>query len=375
MIMTSINSIAPISIKLSKTSGERVNGDSNIAGVENPTNLIYSEKRSAELKEWIRNKEFANIILNRSIAETPKKYIVYPLGYIAITFVATLPLTTIPIHDIFENPECFYEQPLVVLHLTCILATTFLLNSSFWMNFAWMRTWKNVALISLVGLVLDITCYFLGYLIWTLILGFRYPIPLNAHVFWYIIITSQLIALYYLFPKELRKDAEFGARLKRMIAATCWHVYGFTSVHTMLGGLLLAYKNEYQWILILFMPWVRELCFWIMMKLSSKASSGDLTSTSLTCSFTFSVWHAVFQAYIIGSAATPTATFVLLVEETVLGIYMVLKIAWIHKRIRWIYSPSYFYFDLYGIFLWSKWRQNWQRSERLLRISGSRKLQ
>ena len=326
--MASINSIAPISIEPSKELREIENDNSK----NEPANLINEEKNSAELKEWNRREEFANIILNRSAADVPMKFILYPLGYIAITFVATLPLTTIPIHDIFETPESFYEYPLQVLHLPCVLAADFLLNASVWMNVSLIRTWRNVALISTVGLVADITCYSLGYAIWTLVLGFRYPIPLNAHLYWYIIITSQLIALYCIFPYYLRKNVEFGARLKNLMIAIVWHSFGFTSVHAMLGGLLLAYKNEYQWIIIIFVPWVREVCLWIMMMFTSKASCGDVTSTNLTCSFTFSVWHAVFQSYIMGSAATSESNAVLLAEESILGIYLVLKIAWIHKN-------------------------------------------
>ena len=330
--MTTVHFIPSNQINFSRKLTEIESGDLNITREYDPTNLIHREKLLAELKEWNRRKEFSDIILNKSAEDVPLKYIVYPFGYIAITLVVTLPLTTIPIHDIFENPEFFYEYPLQYIHTPIVLAAAFLLNGSVWINISSVRKWQNVALISAVGLVAEVSCYSLGYSIWTMILGLRYPIPFNAHLYWYIILTSQLVTMYFVFPKDLRENSEFVARLKNTMVGICWHIYGFTSLHVVLGALLLAYKNGFQWIIMIFIPWVREVSLWVMLRFTSKASSGDLTSTKLTCGFTFSVWHAVFQSYIIGATATSESLAVLLVEECMPGIWFVLKIIWINKK-------------------------------------------
>ena len=66
----------------------------------------------------------------------------------------------------------------------------YVLNCSAWMNITWIRKWKYVSFITIVGLMADIICYSIGYSISTFVLNFRYPIPVNGYLYWYIILTS-----------------------------------------------------------------------------------------------------------------------------------------------------------------------------------------
>ena len=256
----------------------------------------------------------------------------HTFGFIVFTVGMTLPITAIPIQDIIKNPECFYEAPLQILHMPSITAAAFILNCSHWMNISWIKKWRHFVVISAVGLSGELICYSSGYAIWTFVLDLRYPIPFACYLYWYAIIMSQFITLYCLFPTDWRRVDAFGVRLRNMMAAIFWQVNGFTSVHAMLAALLLAFKHEYQWVIAIFLPLAREVSLWIMLKFARKASSGDLISTEITCGFTFSIWHALFHSYIVGSATTTESTMIVLAEESIIGIYMVVEIIWIHLK-------------------------------------------
>ena len=320
--MTKIYTTNPSHFNLSATSRSAEHGSSNNDTEASSIQLIYKQKLSAELSEKKRREAFTDIILNRSIGSVPKKYILHTFGYIVITIAMTLPITAIPIQDIIKNPECFYEAPLQFLHLPSILSAAFILNCSHWMNISWIKKWRHFVVISAVGLAGELICYSSGYAIWTFVLDLRYPIPFACYLYWNAIVMSQFITLYCLFPTDWRRVDAFGVRLRNMMAAIFWQVNGFTCVHAMLAALLLAFKHKYQWVIAIFLPWAREVCLWIMLKFARKASSGDLISTEITCGFTFSIWHALFHSYIVGSAATTESTMIVLVEESIIGIYV-----------------------------------------------------
>ena len=297
-----------------------------------PTIAIESERRKAELQATKRMKIFTDIILGVHGENLSLKNMFYPFCYLIITLTLTLPVSAIPFHNLIENPQYFYEQPLQLIHFPVMITAAYLFYCSTWMNIGYIIAWKHFFFISIGGVVTHCICYFFGYLIWTPILQYQIPIPFNNYLFWYIIMISLFTLLYHSFPKGWRRDDAFRTRLRYFMFALIWQMMVIPFLQGILGIVLLMFKDRYQWIFAIFLPLVGDMILWIQLKLAKKACNGDMVAMDINCQYTVETWQSVLMSYVLASIATWTSSIIVMTKEFFHCIYLILKIIWVNKK-------------------------------------------
>ena len=333
--MTTIHVITPVSDFSERHVESPQENISTEINTDSSTIILESERRRAERRESTRKEKFTNILLGRSVNKISLKYIFLEFGYLLVALISIVPFTLVPAHNLVQNPEYFYEIPLQFSHIPLILSAAFILNCSTWMNVTYVKTWINLFLMTVSGLIAEFICYATGHIVWTYVLNYQHPVPLNNYMYWYIIIGCIFNTLYFLFPKQMRSHGTFEKRLRYTILALMWQIQGVTFIHAVLAAVLLEFQSNYQWVIAIFLPLVPELCSWVILKIAKKASNGDMDTTEMTCSFSIKAWQALFQSYIIGSIATNATASIIVAYEFILSMYIILKIIWLNKKRPW----------------------------------------
>ena len=79
------------------------------------TNVSYeSERITHELKVFERKELFTRLISNDSVTFSWNEFLLYTFGIVFIALLSTFPLNLIPLHDVVQSPEYWYEVLLVV---------------------------------------------------------------------------------------------------------------------------------------------------------------------------------------------------------------------------------------------------------------------
>ena len=101
-------------------------------------------------------------------------------------------------------------------------------------------------------------------------------------------------------------------------------IFGVTWIYPLLGFAFSIVPKEYQWLLALATPLIREFWVWIGPKVCFKASgtgSKGQASTQLICLHYMETKHAVFMAVIIGSGATSESAYCILAVDFLLNMF------------------------------------------------------
>ena len=168
----------------------------------------------------------------------------------------------------------------------------------------------------------------IGFIIWTEVLGFQYPIPLNGYIAGCVILVTLFFTLWHQFPSEWRKNVSFRTRLRSaIIAVSCNQALVFE--YGILTKLLLSVPNDYQWIIALFLPFIREVNILFIFHLASKAAYGEITRVKLTVHHGISTSHSLFLDYTVGSVATFTTSIVIIGTDFLTNIIVGLRIIYI----------------------------------------------
>ena len=90
---------------------------------------------------------------------------------------------------------------------------------------------------------------------------------------------------------------------------------------------------EYQWILALICPLVRELFAWILLSVTYKAVGGscEFHGPKLATLHYIESKHGLFLAVMVGSVASPLSTWIILGMDFVIDIYHGFKIVYMLK--------------------------------------------
>ena len=124
------------------------------------------------------------------------------VGIILTSVTSILLIALIPMHNVLQHPDYWYE---IILH-GFILCTYnifyFSILAAFWMNTAHPLKEKFLGMMCLIGNVEFILFLSITYWIWTQMFHFNYPIP---HQIMLLVVAFQitfLIALWYNFPLD-----------------------------------------------------------------------------------------------------------------------------------------------------------------------------
>ena len=147
-------------------------------------------------------------------------------------------------------------------------------------------------------------------------------------------------------PKIVRTDSHFKKRFGFYFVAQCLRPIA-AWLYAFLGTAFLKAPKEYQWIIGIFTPLVRELFVWTLLEVSYKASGiSNLTrliqgnhgshskypqKLKLSCIHYMGSRHALFLAVVMGSVATSATTNVIIALDFFINVYLGMKIIYLLK--------------------------------------------
>jgi len=299
---------------------------------DNTTTAIDLENKKHLLKSEKRLQIFNDIFENNRFEDDFKQTLLQGLGTSVIPILLICPFTLIPNHNVFEEPEYWFEFPIIILIIYMPQVVAYIvMNCSYWMNISYIQNSRHFLFIGLLGVFDVFILYSVGFIVWTIILEYQYPIPFNSALNCYLTIISFYIALWFRFPIEWRKNKEFRSRLKWFIVAITFNQI-ITLQYSVIARLLIVFKDRYQWIIAIFLPFIREFNGWTNIKLAQRCCRGDKESVFITCTYSVSTRHSIFLAYVIGARATAKTSYLVLAEDFLINVYICIKLIWIRKR-------------------------------------------
>ena len=299
---------------------------------DNIISSIENEKDRHIEKSEQRMNLYNAILQNQTSGTSSSMHI--PKGLVGILgpLISSMAYTRIPVHNVFEMPQYWYEFPIQILFaLVHHWAAMILYKCSFYMNITYIRDLKHFVVMFCVGGIVLFSTYGSEYLIWTVYLQYPYPFPFNGYVIAATLMVAFYVTLWFRFPLEWRNDEAFRNRLLYfLIAITLNQAVLFE--YAGITIILLTIPDEYQWVVVVFFPLLREVNLVVSRHFARKATNGDITTATIVCSHAIATTHCVFLAYTVGSIATLTSSIIILTEDFLINIGLCLWIIYIRKK-------------------------------------------
>ena len=294
--------------------------------LEKTNALLCSDRISKQLIEIVFNRTGENSLDSMGW----KKFLLYCMVGILAPSICLCSLTLIPTVDLMRYPEYYYLQLFVAIPLALLLSAGTIVNCSAWMNIKIINNWKNHAICSLLSIVALGIVWSLGTLLWTR-LGYYPPVPFSGLIAGYGILICNYVTIWFLFKKEWRKITEFRKRLKYFILALALSQV-LTVQYNIIAKFLLEYKDNYQWVIALTLPFSIEFNSWVVTKLATKASGGDIRTVEVNASHFMATRHALFLTYTLGSIATDTTSNIIMATDFLLYLSLAIRLIRLKKK-------------------------------------------
>ena len=91
-------------------------------------------------------------------------------------------------------------------------------------------------------------------------------------------------------------------------------------------------SSEYQHFVALLLPLTRELYLWIALKSINNCYNGDERRTKIFLQYAISNRHIMNLCFVVGSFATTTTSWLLMIVDFSLNVLLCLRIVWTRKR-------------------------------------------
>ena len=249
------------------------------------------------------------------------------VGPVTSTFLYTL----VPIHNVLQFPEYWFELPLQAMFgLGPIWCFYIIYLCSSYMNVRCIKTIRHFVQMWLISGVAVFSCILISYMVWVHILNYHYPVPLTGYLIVLCLIISGMLVLWNIFPIKWRMNEQFRKRLRNFIYVFIYQQ--FTTIeYGIATSVLHGVPKDYQWIAAAFLPLVREANVWIITKLVSKVANGDFQGVRIVLIHTNYTSHALILAITVGSIATTASTAVIIGEDFLINLFICLKIIYLKK--------------------------------------------
>lgn len=244
---------------------------------------------------------------------------------IILSCLITSVITLIPQHNVIEMPKFWFEFMFVLsFGWVASVSALCIMILKYWLKLDLENPLRVYLYTFLVGAISGIVTNSLYYLVWVIILNCSTPMPFNGIGTATIMCPALVVAVWFGFPKELRVDQNFQKRFRYYIL-TIIIIYGNTWEYVLIGQIFVIISKDYQWILALFMPLVREINGRIMTKVCLKGSGCNDYTVRLPCLHYIGARHAVFISIILGSVATKATTYIKLGGDFLIHLYVCFK--------------------------------------------------
>ena len=323
-----ITPVIPINGVESGNSPQRYDGELK----ENAADQIENEKLVKSIKAGERYQSYQDILFNKSSGGIQWFVVMYGISGIILAVLFTSIIILIPVHNILEQPQYWYESMFTGNFSLALYFTAYiLLNCSYWINIDYIKTLKHFLIFYFWGFLMGIILKTSFWFIWTSILSYRYPMPFQTIILSYIGVCLSQIVLWFQFPRHWRKDKGLQRRFGFYILSFLTNLL-ITAEYNIYTKIFISAPKQYQWVLGLLLPLVREFNVWIQTKASHQAASAKDSSVSITCSHNVNTRHCFFISVMLGSYATDLTCWVILGVDFIVNICLCFNIIWIRKR-------------------------------------------
>ena len=272
---------------------------------------LESEKIANEENARKRMELLTSIIVKNPVNFSMPEFLFYTIGISSFGFLLTLPLTFFPLHDIIQYPEYWYEVLICVMFNASVGSVGSSFTCSYFLNIKYIRDWKNICFVGALGNVVTVFWVTFTYLLWTICLGYTYPIPFLGFMTAYLMINTYIIAIWIRLPKDWRQNT----RLQRqMISYFLYIQINFLSpiIINIIVKLIRKFQNGWQPMIGLLLPLTRDAFIMIENKIFTDCSNGDPGQTNIFFKYNRFLQFTVNTAFVIGSYATKTTSWTLM---------------------------------------------------------------
>ena len=305
-------------------------------GIKTARDEIEEEQKARAIVAEERYKIYKDLLLNQSEHEIPYYYVLYAFSSIILSVVLTSIVTLIPCHNLMDkskNMSGYWWEVLLqgVFGFILPFCAYTVLNCSYWTNISLIRTWKNFIWFFCCMAVFTALLVITISMIWIYVLGFRFPAPFQGIIMAYMAIYVGFIPLWFVFPKNWRKEKDIRRKFKFFFWAICVNLL-ITMIYTFYTKAFLAAPEQFQWAAAVVLIPIREFNLWLQNKVSYKAAGSSDPQIGLTCGHNINNRHCFFLSVTLGTVATDLTCWVILAIDFTINLYLELKIVWTKYR-------------------------------------------
>ena len=291
---------------------------------------LQVEKELHEIRNDQRKEKFRSIIFNEPI-EYSWTDMFTPVGIILIGFVATIPYTLIPYHNLLLYPRYWYQILLPgTLAMAMILGYVWL-QAGMYMNMNLLSLPNSYIRISLFGTIFAILYLITTYYVWTRFFAYEYPIPFLGFIGTYSTWLYAIIVIWFFMPKKWRKSRNLRNRMKYFII-----ILNITLISNIAYNMILEFIKKapdlYQPIISLLLPAWREISVWVTQKFLGKTSNGDNWGSTIFLKYLYFTNHAIILCVVLGSISTDITSVILMGIDFSYNLWLCFRIVRAKKR-------------------------------------------
>ena len=261
--------------------------------------------------------------------EDPKNVSLYSVSAFSGIFIGTIvvcPTLLIPQHYIMEHPEKWYEFTLLSSFGWCgSLSAVMILNFSCWMDVKEIKSWTFFFILYFVSAFTTISLNLIMYVIWTVTFKFHPPVPYGGCSVRIITLHVMMATIWFRLPNIHRQAQTTRQRMKSyyftelIFLATFW-------VYLLLGKTFLSIPRNFQWILAVFVPFLREIISRGVIIISNKEI--DSCKSVITMAYLHAIGsrHAIFLSVAVSSILDELTCYVLLGMDFLINVVLCLRI-------------------------------------------------
>ena len=293
---------------------------------------IEEQKRIKALEEEHRYNTYLDILLGKPDDNWHYYHGLLGLGSILLSNLLCSILTFIPMHNVILEPFYWYEtliQASTGFFSSC--AAYMLLNCCYWMNTDRIKSVKNFFIFYVFLVFIALAVGISVIMIWTEALGFRHPMPFFGMIMAYIVIVMSFVGLWFLYPRNWRKNKEMWKRFKFFMWSILANLF-ITMIYNIYTKAFTTVPIDYQWGLALFLIPVREFNMWLQNKVATKAAGVEATSVDITTGHNINNRHCFFLSVVLGTTATDITCWAILAVDFSINMFLMIRVIWIRRK-------------------------------------------
>ena len=294
---------------------------------------IETERKQATIQCDRRRNLFLQILSNTSLENSNSpNYAIYGCGCIFAALIPTILIAIIPFHDVIKKPDYWYEFPLVG---TLILLPTWigsiLFKSSCFINVRLLKRHRIFQKLYVMAFSVFWTLQGAAFIVWTKIANYQYPFPFNGFISTYIVTAASYLGLILQFPPKMRKVVHMKNRLQSLVVAMVCSQY-LVILYLPIIKMMLLFPVNYQWMVALAFPLLREFNIWMTFQFAKRSCNGDAKSAEIVTNHSMCTSHALALSFVFGSIATIEASAVIIGIDFLINIFICLRIVYLKKK-------------------------------------------